>query len=260
MATAKSVLSAGAKLAGENEAVVGQNNTTINKAYPGFVGLPYCGKFVQWCMEQAGCSLLKGCSNPAYVPILRQYMDSKGWRVNTPKAGDIFVEGNDMHTGYVYEGLTYGNFITLEGNYGHVFASATEAKTENGFTFEGIGYRRATVSEKFKFYRPPYDSASNSEVATSTTQTTKVGAAFTIQLHELDTGCMGAEVKNVQRILSARGCTGADGKPVDVDGKYGPNTKAAVKKLQIQLFPSQTAEQDGIWGAKTALAAFTKLD
>ena len=106
--TAAQVLAAGEALVPENEAVVGQNNTSVNKKY-GMVGQPYCGGFVVDLQNRAGSTLLKGCSNPWYVPTLRQYMEAQGWpRVTTPQPGDIFIEGSDMHTGYCDEYLGGG--------------------------------------------------------------------------------------------------------------------------------------------------------
>lgn len=255
MATASQVLSAGAKLAGENEAVVGSNKTTINKAYAGMMGQPYCGGFVRWCQEQAGSSLLKGCSNAFYVPTLRQYLESKGWRISSPLPGAIFIEGSDMHTGYVYENLGNGYFITLEGNGGHVKATAAQAKNGTGTTFEGIGYRKAAVGN-FKFYMPAYDGNSSSASTPSVpVHTNKVGQVCAVSLNLCKTGNSGPMVKTIQRILNCYGYKGADGKAISVDGDFGANTAYAVKSLQAKL----GVAVDGEVGKDTWTAMLTKL-
>lgn len=55
-----------------------------------------------------------------------------------------------------------------------------------------------------------------------------------VQLPQLGRGLDNPEyqVKRVQLCLNEMGHTGADGKPLAVDGDYGANTEAAVKKLQ----------------------------
>ena len=58
MATAYDVLAAGARLAGEDEAVMGSNNTTVNR-YFGVTGDagPYCGFFLWYCAKLTGLHL-----------------------------------------------------------------------------------------------------------------------------------------------------------------------------------------------------------
>lgn len=59
-----------------------------------------------------------------------------------------------------------------------------------------------------------------------------------------------AEVKYLQQALNAAGFTDANGKPVNVDGVYGPKTMAAVKKLQAAVGTTV----DGYFGTKTRAA------
>lgn len=207
--SAKDVLAAGESLAGENEAVVGQNNTSVNKRY-GMVGQPYCGGFVMDSFKRGGSTLLNGCSNPWYVPTLRQYMESKGWaRVSTPQAGDVFIEGSDMHTGLCDEYLGGGAFLTLEGNGGHVKATKDAARNGTGSTYEGIGYRRATTGN-FKFYRPPWDGSGSS------------GGSTPAPTPAVDKNAM---TKEWQTFLG-----------VPADGKPGPDTeRAALKKMLLDM-------------------------
>ena len=82
---------------------------------------------------------------------------------------------------------------------------------------------------------------------------------FDVNVHTLQQGSYGAEVKTVQRILYARGYTDNSGREIEVDGDFGPATKQATIKLQKYLFPYEPAEWDGIWGTKTWQAALAQL-
>ena len=251
MATAKGVLAAGEALAGENEAVVGSNNTTVNKYY-NWIGAAYCGLFIRYCMEKAGCALLKGCANPAYVPTLRQFMDGQGWRVpnSAARPGDIVVEGSDQHVVFVHKVLGGGVVIFLEGNGGHVKATEAQAENGTGSTYEGIGYRRQALGSNHKVYRPPYDGA---EPAAPVPVEPYGKVVFAdVGLHELSKGCAGAEVKTIQRIIFARGID----RSLTVDGEFGPKTRAGVMALQKQL----GLVQDGVVGKDTWKKALTALD
>lgn len=252
MATAKEVLAALAALAGENEAVVGSNNTTVNKYFKA-KGQAYCGYSILYAMEKAGCRLLDG-SGAANVGNLARFCESKGWRVTDPRAGDIFVMRSggfeNGHTGFVYETLDGGYFITLEGNYGAVKATAADAKNGTGSAFEGIGYRKAKITSDYKFYRPPYDGA-----APGGTTAPSVGAAVTVMVNELRQGSAGPQVKTVQRVLYAYGLKGADGRVIVIDGEYGANTAYAVKTLQAKL----GVAADGIVGKNTWKKMLTEL-
>jgi len=97
------------------------------------------------------------------------------------------------------------------------------------------------------------DTGKNEEVSCN------YGKELTVTVNQLQVGHFGPEVKTVQRILYARGIKGADGKAVKVDGEFGANTEAATIALQKQLFPENSAEWDGVWGAKTWTAALTAL-
>ena len=250
MATASEVLSKLAALAGEDEAAVGSNNTAVNKFF-GAVGQAYCGYSLLYAFTKAGSSLLNG-SGAWNVGSLARFCESKGWRVSSPQAGDIFVMRaggyENGHTGFVYEVLGNGYFITLEGNYGAVKSTAAEAKNGTGKTFEGIGYRKAAISGDYKFYRPPYTAAAAAPLE-------KAGAAVTVSVNTLQSGSAGAQVKTVQRILAAGGFQGADGKTVQADGEFGPNTAWAVKAAQGKLGRAM----DGVVGKNTWEGLLKKL-
>lgn len=222
-------------------------------------GYAWCDVFVDWCFFKAFGKTegqLIECQTGdlgASCPYSAQYYKAQGRYDRNPRVGDqVFYQQNGelVHTGIVVE-VNGATIVCVEGNASDQVKKITY-NLSNSY-IAGFGHPKYDGS-------PASSSDTSTSTATSTTTTPKVGTAFTVQLHQLDIGCTGPEVKNVQRILHARGCQGADGKLIEVDGEYGPNTKTAVKKLQMQLFPGQTVEQDGVWGAKTALATFTKLD
>jgi peptidoglycan hydrolase-like protein with peptidoglycan-binding domain len=234
MATASEVLAQLAALAGEKEktssGTVGSGNyISVNKPY-GLQGQAYCGTSLRYAFEQAGSTLLKGCTNPHYVPTLRQYMDKQGWRVTnnaSAQAGDIFVYGSDQHVGFVYAPYSGATVITLEGN-ATVYATLAQAKasTAGSGSFEGIGYKKRYLNSSYKVYRPTYDGAT----ATTTT----------------NGGISSTGVTAFQKWLG-----------VTADGVYGPVTKkAAVKALQKALNSGYSAALtvDGVYGALTKAA------
>lgn len=256
MATASDVLAVGDRLAGENEAAVGQNNTTVNRHYAGFVGQPYCGKYLQYCMELAGCDLLKGCSNPAYVPTLRSYLEAKVWKVpnSGAKPGDIFIYKKDQHTGFIRKALGGLNAVSSEGNWNGVRATVAAAESGSGPAYEGIGYRRLYLDANYEVYRPPYGgSGSGSAPAKSGKEYVKdwqkwLGvsadgkagantldaaerrlALGLLTAHPLRTGDSGDAVKVLQGLLYAAGYD-----PNGLDGKFGSGCAAAVKAFQAK--------------------------
>lgn len=92
--------------------------------------------------------------------------------------------------------------------------------------------------------------------AGSTTSTTGASSSATkpsgINLINttLNLGSQGDQVKALQQYLSGIGYVGSDGKPLKVDGIYGPETKTAVMQFQSKngLAP------DGIFGPKSLAA------
>lgn len=243
MATAKDVLRQLAALAGENEAETGANNTTVNR-YFGAVGQPYCGYAVWYAVKKAGSHILDGCANPAYVPTIKAYLEGRGWRTESgqARAGDIFVY-LDQHVGFVYEPVAGSTVITLEGNAAGLRSTAAAARAGTGPDYEGIGFRRRTLGGGFTVYRPAYEG----------------GGDCTVLVDLLRRGSAGDQVKTVQRILSARKIAGGDGGTVAVDGQFGANTEAAVKKLQRELFPGEPAQWDGQVGERTWNAMLKEL-
>jgi hypothetical protein len=229
MATVSEVLASLAALAGERE--TNSNNITTVTKYFNANGQAYCGYSIWYAMRKAGSNLLSGCSNPAYVPTIRAFMDSKGWRVKdnaSAQAGDIFVYGSDQHVGFVYAPYSGNAVITLEGN-STVYATLAQAKasTAGSGSFEGIGYKKRYLNSSYKVYRPTYDGA---------TTTTNTGD--------------NTHIRQFQRWLNTNYQTG-----LTVDGSFGRLTRvAAVKALQTYLNSSCQAELavDGSYGPLTA--------
>lgn len=241
MSVADKVLSQLAALAGESE-VASNNIVTVTKYYNA-QGQPYCGYSIKYAFEKAGySSIIKGCSNPAYVPTIRQWMDSEGWRVSnsSAKAGDIFVYGSDDHVGFVYQPYSGTTVITLEGN-SKVYATLSEAKSSTAGTgsFEGIGYKKRNLGSSFKLYRPAYDGASASSSAASTSS-----ISSTAKTH----------IAKFQQWLKSE-----YGAAISVDGVYGAMTKKAAVTA-YQEFMNKTyntgLEVDGVFGSgcRAALA------
>lgn len=83
-------------------------------------------------------------------------------------------------------------------------------------------------------------------ITTPTTAQTKPTGINLIN-STLNYGSQGDQVKALQQYLSGLGYTGADGKPIKVDGVYGNDTKTAV--MQFQSHNGLT--QDGIFGPKS---------
>jgi peptidoglycan hydrolase-like protein with peptidoglycan-binding domain len=235
MATASEVLAQLAALAGEKE--TNSNNITTVTKFFGANGQAYCGYSIWYAMKKAGSALLSGCSNPAYVPTIRAFMDSKGWRVTDnakAQAGDIFVYGSDQHVGFVYAPYSGNTVITLEGN-STVYATLAQAKasTAGSGSFEGIGYKKRYLNSSYKVYRPTYDGATATTTMTSGTSSTGV-TAFQKWLGVTADGVYGpvtkkAAVKALQKALNS-GYSAA----LTVDGAYGALTKAALTKHPVK--------------------------
>ena len=80
--------------------------------------------------------------------------------------------------------------------------------------------------------------------------------AVTVSLKQLSQGSTGAQVKTIQRIIYVRGINSK----IDIDGDFGPITKAGVIDLQKKLFPNTSSEWDGVVGKNTWTAALTALN
>ena len=225
-------------LAGEKE-VNSNNNTTVNK-YFNWPGAAYCGLTVKYGFKKSGCNLLDGCSNPAYVPTLREYMVNKGWRVKNEeaRAGDIICVGPNQHVCFCFAEFSGATKITLEGN-ATVYATAAQAKASSAGTgaFEGIGYKKRYLGSNCQVFRPPYDGGSGTAASGYNVNI----ADFQKWLNQnyaasLDVdGSFGkktraAAVKALQSYLNKKYSAG-----LNVDGGFGPKTKAVMQDKDIYV-------------------------
>ena len=78
-------------------------------------------------------------------------------------------------------------------------------------------------------------------------QTNTTGGTCTVELTVLKKGSKGAEVKNLQILLKAKGYKGADKKVLELDGSFGSNTDFAVRAFQR----AAKLTVDGLVGSKT---------
>lgn len=81
-------------------------------------GLDYCVAFVYWCYQQASREL--GCPNPLPVTAgthdLHRKVSKRGWIVDKPQRGDIFLSPGLGHTGMVHTVQSIQSCLTIEGN------------------------------------------------------------------------------------------------------------------------------------------------
>ena len=220
-------------------------------------GFAWCDVFVDWCFFKA-YGATEGqrieCQTGdcgAGCTFSMQYYQAKGRFDKTPKVGDqIFFRysgssGAD-HTGIVVE-VTSSQIVTVEGNSGDQVKKNTYARTYGCI----IGYGHPLYDET--------DGATAVPAPTPATETKKTEAtekAVTVSLKQLSQGSTGAQVKTIQRIIYVRGINSK----IDIDGDFGPITKAGVIDLQKKLFPNTSSEWDGVVGQKTWTAVLTALN
>lgn len=186
----------------------------------------WCGMFVKYIFKHdLNCDWLDGCSNFAYVPTIVSWAKSKGyWTTSFTRAsaGDLVV---------------YNWYPDKKNHYSHV-GIVESTKSSGVDSIEGnttSGGKSNYVAEK---------SRGKKYVAGV------ILLPFTYQYslnRLLKSGCRGDDVKDLQAELQRRGYNiGKYG----VDGKFGNDTKAAVKKFQ----KDNKLTQDGKVGKNTAHA------
>ena len=218
-------------------------------------GYAWCDVFVDWCFFKAygkdeGQRIQ--CQTGPYgagCTYSMQYYQQQGRCDKNPKVGDqIFFRysgssGAD-HTGIIVE-VTSSQIVTVEGNSGNQVKKNTYAR--NNSTIIGYGH-------------PLYDEADGTTAAPSPVaeikKTEATEKAVTVSLKQLSQGSTGAQVKTSQRIIYVRGINSK----IDIDGDFGPITKAGVIDLQKKLFPNTSSEWDGVVGKNTWTAALTALN
>lgn len=160
-----------------------------------------------------------------------KYYKAAGRFDKTPKVGDqiFFKYSNDDstadHTGIVVR-VTDSLIETIEGNTGNQVKR--KAYSRDNKTIVGYGH-------------PRYDAEPKKE-------TKPVAKECTITLPILRKGSTGTAVKTLQRLLRQLQYVNLDGKTlIIVDGDFGSNTEAAVKRYQQKHLNGV----DGVVGEKT---------
>lgn len=201
-------------------------------------GYEWCDQFVDWCF-------FKLCGNKDRAEYLEcqtgnfgagcgfslKYYKAAGRFDKNPKVGDqiFFKYSNDDstadHTGIVAR-VTDSLIETIEGNSGNEVKR--KAYQRNDKTIVGYGH-------------PRYDAEPKKEIK-------PVAKECTISLPILRKGSTGAAVKTLQRLLRQLQYVNTDGKTLlIVDGNFGSNTEAAVKRYQQKHLNGV----DGVVGIKT---------
>lgn len=280
--TARQFLAPGEALAGENEAVVGQNNTSVNK-YWNAPGQPYCGFTLWMCDKESGAGIFNGCANPAYVPTFKEFCRKHMTVVpnSTAQEGDLCAY-KDQHVFAIKERISGTTVITFEGN-STVYKTIAEARASSAGSgaYEGIGYKKRVLDVNYTVYRPNFAASSGGSTPTPTPaprtpdktkvkdwqkflgvaqdadpgKDTEMAALKKMLLamltkYPLRQGASGDAVKVLQGLLYA-----AAYDPDGLDGSYGPGCAAAVREFEKDV--GQT--QDGSAGVKVVSALLDKV-
>lgn len=203
-------------------------------------GFDWCDQFVDWCFYQL-CGRNKDkaeyleCQTGNYgagCGFSMKYYKAAGRLDKTPKVGDqiFFKYTNDSstadHTGIVVR-VTDSLIETVEGNSGNEVKRKAYQRTDK--TIIGYGH-------------PRYDAEPKKAPAKEEIKTVN------IEMPILRKGSTGEAVKTLQRLLRQLQYVNLDGKTlIIVDGNFGSNTDAAVKRYQQKHLNGV----DGIVGIKT---------
>lgn len=205
-------------------------------------GYDWCDQFVDWCFY-------KLCGNKDRAEYIEcqtgnfgagcgfslKYYKAAGRFDKNPKVGDqiFFKYSNDDstadHTGIVVR-VTDTLVETIEGNSGNQVQR--KAYSRDSKIIVGYGH-------------PRYDAEPKKAITKPSAKT------CTVTMPIIREGSSGSAVKTLQRLLRQLTYVGNDGKFLEVDGKFGPSTKAALIRWQKKHLGSA----DGICGVKT----WTKL-
>ena len=204
-------------------------------------GFDWCAQFPTWCVwkltgkdkKKTEYILCVGGDLSAGCGFALKYYKQAGRFDKTPKVGDqIFFKYNlndasytADHTGIVVR-VTDKLIETIEGNSGNEVKR--KAYQRNDKTIIGYGH-------------PRYDAEPKKAV-------TKEVKTVQVELPILRKGSTGAAVKTLQRLLRQLQYVNLDGKTLlIVDGSFGSNTEAAVKRYQQKHLNGV----DGVVGIKT---------
>lgn len=204
-------------------------------------GFDWCAQFPTWCVwkltgknkKKTEYILCVGGDLSAGCGFALKYYKAAGRFDKTPKVGDqiFFKYTKDSstadHTGIVVA-VDSQWVTTIEGNSGNKVSLRTYSRSYYAI----IGYGH-----------PRYDADT-----TTKTTTKKEAKTVKVELPILSKGSKGAAVKALQRMLYCLGYVNIDGKArISVDGSFGSNTEAAVKRYQ----KNAAIGVDGIVGVKT---------
>ena len=218
-------------------------------------GYDWCDVFVDWVFFKAFGKTegqLLECQTGdlgAACPYSAGYYKARGRYDRVPRMGDqVFFQkgGKLVHTGIVVE-VTGTILVVVEGNSSNMVKKNTYSRTSAYIA--GYGHPRYTETAQ----------ADASSSPAGIVAAENYGVAVTVRLNILKIGSTGAQVKTVQRILYARGIRDDRNRETQVDGIYGANTRAAVIKLQRQLFPADSSQWNGVVDAITWEMMLTKL-
>ena len=202
-------------------------------------GFDWCAQFPTWCVwkltgknkKKTEYILCVGGGLSAGCGFALKYYKSEGRFDKTPKVGDqiFFKYSNDNstadHTGIVVR-VTDSLIETIEGNSGNEVKRKVYQRNDK--TIIGYGH-------------PRYDAEPKKTV-------TKEVKTVDISMPVLRKGSSGEAVKTLQRLLRRLQYVNTDGKTLlIVDGSFGSNTEAAVKRYQQKHLNGV----DGIVGVKT---------
>ena len=177
----------------------------------------------------------------------RQYYQQNGHLFNEPEPGDqVFFYSKDKstisHTGLVYA-VDNSYIYTVEGN-----TSSASGVVANGGSVAKKKYKRS-YDRLAGFGRPDYGMKASSVVDIPSTNPT---TAYELGDHTLKKGDKGNDVEDMQENLIKLGYDlGDDG----ADGKFGSKTDEAVRNFQR----SSALEVDGKFGPKSLAAMKSAL-
>lgn len=186
-------------------------------------GFDWCAQFVTWCAwkltdedrKKAESILCVAGTLSAGCGFAMNYYKKAGRFDHNPKVGDqIFFKYTDDdstadHTGIVVR-VTDSLIETIEGNSGNEVKRKAYQRTDK--TIIGYGH-------------PRYDAEPEKVI--------KEAKTVNIEMPILRKGSTGAAVKTLQRLLRQLQYVNTDGKTLlIVDGDFGSNTEAAVKRYQ----------------------------
>ena len=203
-----------------------KDNQTKYGAFTKANFLPWCGSYLMWCANEAGCKVPNTVSTVAGAAAFKKAKTWQDAATATPQPGDFvyfdFSKGMTagiQHVGIVQKVNSDGTVTTLEGN---TAGNDKGSQNNGGEVAKKIRAYKKDNKNKLPvfvvgFGRPAYGTA----VATKTTPAV-VTDPNTYPGETIDPGESGVHVKTVQTALGIKGA----------DGIFGPVTKKAVIAFQ----------------------------